>query len=65
MCVLKELFCIYGDKDPRVKFCWWCGNKLRSKKGGGYHYVEIIYRERARILHRQCEEIVEKENLLS
>jgi hypothetical protein len=49
---------------PRVKFCWYCGNRLRSRKGGGFYYVEIVYQNNPRILHKQCKEIMERENSL-
>ncbi len=40
------------DKKPRVKWCWWCGNKLR-----GNHHIEKMVCGHIRILHKECEDM--------
>lgn len=34
---------------PRVRFCWYCGNKL-----WGNHFVEAEVDGHKRILHKRC-----------
>jgi hypothetical protein len=36
-------------RSSRVKFCWWCGNKLQ-----GNHYEIIEYEGYPRICHKWC-----------
>lgn len=37
---------------PRVRFCWWCGRKLR-----GSTFVEKTIEGYARTLHKACAEM--------
>lgn len=41
---------------PRVQFCWHCGRKMRTKRGGGFSFIEKEIDGHVRVMHIECAE---------
>lgn len=57
--LVQLYFKMINNKKSKTKYCWWCGRKLRPKKGGGYSYSAVFSQGYSRIVHKQCVQEIE------